>query len=509
MLFAPAPSPRADRHARRRGAVTLAAVALAAAIGLAASPAVAASATWSPPVDTTGATGQTVGAVTAPNGTITTVVEDYTTGIMAVSSTDAGATWQTPAVLGSGGDYAFRATIGMTSTGLLAIAWVEEAAGVRSIQIVISADGGATWSSPTALPTVLDYVDDPSIGSSSALGFTVVWTEDTFDKLSSSSTDGGLTWSASEVVTEGMNSYGSASLAAVGASDIVVVYQEFSSETSEFSIQSRRSTNGGLAWQSPVPVAPAWSGSLSNGRINPVVSPAPGSLVAFWSHGLPGGGDALFAATSTDSGATWGPVIEVSVGAGFLRDFAPAVVDASTVGVVWHQQADSGAEAFYAEVELGAVTASTPVSIDLSSTSFYDRLPTLTVFGSTRVATWLEEDRDDQVSYRSSVSCDGGATWRPSETIAAGADVNSGDAVAALSGTVVTAFWSEFNDSLENYVSLASSIDDPCLVPVAIDEVPELAATGTTASVTAALVLGLTLLVGGASVVGARRATMR
>lgn len=507
MVHAPARSPQRSARGLRHLLVATAIVAVAT---LSASPALAASATWSPPVTTTSDQGQTVGAVTAPDGTITMVVESYTTGIMAVSSTDGGASWQTPVALGSGGDYAFRATIGMTSTGLLAIAWVESAADVRTIWIVLSADGGSTWSAPTSLPTVSSYVDDPTIGSSSALGVTVVWTEDTFDKLSSSTTDGGTTWSASTVITENLNSYGTATFAALGENDIITVYQELDGDTALYSIQSRRSTDGGVTWAPAVMVTDAWSGSLSNTRFNPVVSPATGSAVVFWSHRRDEGGTAIFAATSTDNGASWGSVIEIVAGVGSITYFDAAVVDDATAALVWHQEISGGSQVYYTEVELGATSGSVSVAVVPTLSAYADRLPTLTSFGTTRVATWFQEGEvDADTAHRSAVSCDGGATWRAATTIAAGDAVRVADAVVARRGTVVTALWSAYDADLDESRPVSSSIDDPCSVAVPIVDGPELAATGASDLGLAAFLAGFGMLVAGLAALGVRRASAR
>lgn len=493
----------ASVRSRRRLVSAFAATAIVTLVGLGAGPALAASATWSTPVAITADQGDTVGTVTAPDGTITTVVESFTVGITAVSSTDGGATWETPVALGSGGEAAFRATIGITSTGLLAVAWVEEdTLFKRTIHVVISADGGSTWTAPTPLPTVSTDVDEPAIGSASALGFTVVWSEKYFDKRASSTIDGGATWSSSENITQDLNSYGSATLASVSLGVIVVVFQEFSFATGQ-TINSRRSNDGGVTWADAVTIALAPGGSI-NSYYTMVVSPSPGSLVVFWDD------PTLFAATSTDSGNTWGPAIEVSVGPDDARDFAPVAVDASTVAVVWHPTSGSQSEAFYSEVELGATSASAPVSLNPASGLYYAGRPTLTAFGTSRVVTWFAEGQSASGDgYGSAVSCDGGATWRVSTTIAARDDVSRDDAVVALSGTVVTAFWSEFDSLIKYDVPRAAIIDDPCSVPVAQGEGGELAATGTNELALGVFFAALGILTVGLAAHRVRRAAVR
>ncbi len=480
----------------RRRTIAVGVVCLTAVLGLIAAPALAATAPWAPPVTVTDVATQVVSSVVAPDGTITGTIETAA-GIATVTSTDAGATWSAPVYLGSGGDYAFRSTIGVTSSGLLLAAWVEETAGIRELYTAGSSDQGVSWSTPTPLPVVGDYQDDPTIASTGPDAFTVAWSED-FDKLASASTDGGATWSSPEYLSQAMNSYGRVSLVPIGGDEIVAIFQQFDGNSGQFSIQSRRSTDGGLTWNAIVPVSGDWSGSFGNGLYAFGVSPSAGTVIAVWSRGIGGFEDGLFAATSSDSGDSWGAPITVAVAGGELRYFTVQPIDSTSAGIVWYYSGESTLLG-YSTVAVGASLASSPVVINPDTTAQYDRLPSLSVLGDVRVVTWNQYGETDAANaYRVSASCDAGATWTTPSDLAIGEGLAFDDAASLVSGGVFTAFWGEYAPDFDSGSAFASSTDLPCTATAA------LAQTGGTTS-PAALFVALALLGVGAIVLVARR----
>ncbi len=478
-------------------------VALAVLLSMTAGVAVAATAPWSAPVTVADGHDAAVASVVAPDGTITVVFGEYTAaGIQTATSIDSGATWGPAVTVGSGGDYAFRPSIAATSSGLLAVTWVEEIdlTGVRSIWVATSSDQGASWDAPVALPTVTTYSDDPIIASSNSNGFTVVWKED-FEKVTSSSLDGGSTWSSAVILSLNMNSYGAASVVPTGVDEVVAIFQEFDGLAGEYSIQSARSTDGGVTWDAKVAVTPAWSGGLGNGRYVIGVSPSTGSVVAFWTHGLPGFTDGLFAATSSDGGASWGATIQVVGPVDDLSEFRVQAVDSTSAGVLWYQWAGPSSAIAYSTVAVGAASASAPVVINPDPSAYYERLPSLATFGDIRVATWLQLGDTPALSgYYVSASCDAGATWNAPAELAIGADVNDSHALALVSGGVFTAFWGSYDPVLDTDTLSASSTDEPCTQTAVVT----LANTGSSIPVPAALA-ALAMLALGAGFVFMRR----
>ncbi|MCY7301278.1 MAG: glycoside hydrolase, partial [Ilumatobacteraceae bacterium] len=439
-----------------------------------ASPALASVPPWSAPVTVADAYGDAKASAVAPDGTIT-IATETAAGIATVTSTDAGATWAPAVLVGSGGEFAFRPAIGVTSSGLLAASWVEETAGVRAIYVVISANNGAIWSAPVALPTVISSVDDPVVASSSASGFTIAWSEG-FDKLASSSVDAGVTWSAAQVLTQAMNSYGTTSLIPHGVGQIVVIFQEFDGLTALYSIQSKRSSDGGVSWGAIVPVSGSWSGSLGNGLYAVGVSPSAGNVVAVWSRGVIGG-DGLFATTSSDGGATWDSPFSVFSPADSLRYFDVQEISATSAGVVWHYELGADSVLGYSTVDIGASAASAPVTINHTLTSYYDRLPSLSTLDSVRVVSWYEDGATEATSgYRVSASCDAGVTWTAPSALAIGPDISSASAVTVVSGSVFTGLWGEQDSGPSGQSLRAASSSDPCAAVAAAN--PMLATTG-------------------------------
>lgn len=483
---------RSSRPARR--AAFLAAVALAAIASLSASPAFAAPEPWSDPVEAAEYTTTMSAHVVMPNGTIVGTIETHL-GLATVTSVDAGLTWSDPVYV-TAVEYPFRSSIASTSTGLLAVTWVEGDFD-RSVLVSTSADGGATWSEPETLPVAGTDADDPIVASSSPNGFTIVWKE-SFTKRGVASTDGGATWSAPEVITQDMNSYGAASLVPTGTGEIVVIFQEFDGMLAEYSIQSRTSTDGGLTWGPKVAVAPAWPAALSNGLYAVGVSPAVGSVIAVWTHGVDESTDSLFAATSTDSGATWSAPITVGSPA-YLRYFRVQATDATSAGIVWYAYTDT-ASMSYATVALGASAASAPVIVNPDPVAAYEYLPSLTVSGDLRLVTW-SEGGDGTAAYLVSASCDAGATWTEPLALASGETVATGDAVSMVSGTTFTTVWGGYAPDFTNAWVFASSTDSPC----AGAEPDVLPVTGSDLGVPAMLFLGVGLLGIGALVAVRRR----
>ena len=493
--------PSSSLHPTRRVAALVAAASLTALFFVSAAPAQAADAPWSPPVTMADAYGVARTAV-APDGSITTVAETAF-GITAVTSTDAGATWQTPVLLSSGSDFFFRPSIAITSSGLRAAVWAEETEGVRAVYAATSANSGATWSAPVALPTVDSYVDDPIVASSSATGFTVAWNEG-FNKYASSSSDGGATWGAAQALTIAMNSYGTASLVATDLGQIVAVFQEFDGDAGLYSVQSKTSTDGGLTWGPSVPVSGPWSGMLGNSVFLGGTSPSAGTVVSLWTHGASSGGDDLFAATSLDGGASWGTPVTVYSGADYLRYFRVMSIDAASVGIVWSHELGSTSVLSYSTLAVDGTASSAPVTITSTGSAFFERLPSFSTLGSTRVVSWYEaRDSDADSGYRVSASCDAGATWNAPVELAIGSTVAENHAVTVVSGTTFTGMWNMDDDGPSGQ-SLQSSSSTPCAVAAAAGP-SALAATGS--DVAPLVILAFAVLGLGAGILTIRRRT--
>ena len=495
--------PSSSLHPTRRVAALVAAASLTALFFVSAAPAQAADAPWSPPVTMADAYGVARTAV-APDGSITTVAETAF-GITAVTSTDAGATWQTPVLLSSSVNSIYRPSIGITSSGLRTVAWAEDVAGVRAIYVATSATDGATWSAPVALLTVGD-ADYPVVASSSATGFTVAWSEG-YDKYVSSSLDGGATWGAAQALTIAMSSFGTAGLVPTGPSKIMAVFQEFDMASNLYSVQSKTSINGGLTWNPPVPVSDLWDGLLSNSMFLDSVSPSTDKVVSLWTHNISDGGSGLFAATSSDGGATWGTPVIVYSGADYLPYFRVMPIDTTSVGIVWSHEISGTSVMSYSTLAVGDIATSAPVTITSTGSAYFEYLPSFSAQGSTRVVSWYEiRNTDADSGYRVSASCDAGVTWTTPVALAVGSAIVRNHAISAISGTTFTGMWNMDDDGPSGRSLQSSSTSTPCAVVAAAAAGPSaLAATGS--DVAPLVILAFAVLGLGAGILAIRRRT--
>ena len=103
----------------------------------------------------------------SPDGTITSTRRGRT-GVATISSTDGGLTWGLKCPWVAAINF-YRSTIAVSSSGLLAVAWVQDMAGDHDIYVVTSDDQGSTWSLPVVIPTMTNDNDFPTLASTARI----------------------------------------------------------------------------------------------------------------------------------------------------------------------------------------------------------------------------------------------------------------------------------------------------------------------------------------------------
>ena len=193
------------------------------------------------------------------------------------------------------------------------VVWYDSTPGNDDILFKRSTDAGATWKATVNLSTNPGSSKDPQIAVSGSNVY-VVWeqhnsvanVDDTFFRRS---TDNGATWgskvkiSANSIDTDNVNLI---QVAASGSS----VYIVWVDAPAPFEILIRRSTDGGATWK-PVVNLSSNAGSSSSPRIAVSAS----NVYVVWSDATPGNYD-IFLKRSTDNGATWKPTVNLSNNAG-------------------------------------------------------------------------------------------------------------------------------------------------------------------------------------------------
>lgn len=293
-------------------------------------------------------------------------------------SRDGGLTWSRALIprltTSSGGPFP-RATDPVAAIGpqgdfyLNTLGSVDDAFGLSSVVLSRSTDEGTTWTDPITIhraPSALEFPDKNWLAvndrseSRTAGRLVVTWTNFTSNATGAStgnnivaavSDDRGTTWTAPIPVTPaGTSNQGSLPLFLPDGS-LLVPYITFLSGTTRFSIQCKRSADGGLTY----PAAATTIVATVNGWDDPLVRDGvflPGAAVArdsgdaFVTYtALVGNAPRVMVTRSKDGGLSWSAPTVVSPGTGNPSVMNPAVAaspDGREVAVVYMQRPQTG-----------------------------------------------------------------------------------------------------------------------------------------------------------------------
>jgi hypothetical protein len=172
-------------------------------LGVVSSPAVAATGSWSTPVDLSaaGVIAQNPQISVDSTGTAIAVWNGWNAGtdvVQSASSTDGGVTWTTPEDIYSGGGTAFNPQISVDAAGTAYAVWYRWNGSNDIVQSAWSGDGGVSWSIPEDLSAADGYAEDPQVVVTAAGNAVAIWRRD--DDINNNvqsawSSDGGVTWS--------------------------------------------------------------------------------------------------------------------------------------------------------------------------------------------------------------------------------------------------------------------------------------------------------------------------
>jgi Neuraminidase (sialidase) len=224
--------------------------------------------------------------------------------------------------------------------------------------------------------------------------------------------------------------------AASGSNRFVVWVNDLGRDTEIF---FRRSTDNGASWQPKVSLAPSPMEAF-----NPQIIVSGSNVYVVWGefHSNLNIGFVIFI-RSTDNGATWGPVQEVSESCSNF--FSPQIaVSGSNVFVVWHS---GGGECQSAnEIHFRRSTdngATWHPAVNLSNNPGHSSAPLIAASGSNVYVVWTQLNPDETLSdifFRRST--DNGATWKSKVNISN----NVGDSLTPqvnFSGINVYVAWSD------------------------------------------------------------------
>jgi BNR repeat protein len=315
-------------------------------------------------------------------------------------STDNGATWK-PLVNLSDNPGDSRSPQVVVSGSNVYVVWQQLNANSTAVDVFLrrSTDNGATWQSKVNL-SQSSGSEFPQIVVSGS-GVFVVWQDTTlgnFDIFFRRSTDNGATWKPKVNLSNDPARSDSPQIA-VSGSNVYVVW--FDRTPGNFDIFSRRSADSGVTWK-----------AVKNLSDNPGDSRYPQIVVSganvyvVWFDRTPGNAD-IFFTRSTDSGATWKTVMNLSNDADRSR-FPQIAVSGANVYVVWQSGDPSNSETFFRRSTDNGAKWQSKVNLSQSSGSEF---PQIVVSGSNVYVVWFDRTGGNAETFFRR-SADSGVTWK-------------------------------------------------------------------------------------------------
>ncbi len=328
------------------------------------------------------------------------------------------------------------------------LVWENIASG-NNIEIFFkrSTDNGATWKPNVNLSTNPGQSLNPQVIVSGSNVF-VVWNQynsagSTADVYFRRSTDDGATWGPKvKISISGTNFFAWPRISAAGNNvyiawedNLVNPANENEGDETPSDIFYRRSTNNGATWKGIINLS-----NNANDSIYPEIAASGSNVFVTWAQATTGEFSAyeLSLRRSTDSGATWKSVVRLG---GSLEAFYGAKVITAGSNVYL---AFTGSESFIENVYFRRSTdggATWKPIVNLSQIQSGDtQNQRIAISGSNVYVAWTSYPQDDILFKRST---DGGATWQSTVNITNNPGI-SFDFDFGVSGSYVFIVWNEY-----------------------------------------------------------------
>lgn len=317
-------------------------------------------------------------------------------------------------------------------------------------------------------PAGLTNSDSTSIDAEGNNVF-VVWTEaavapaTTNEIYYSRSTDGGRTWSTPLLLsssTDGIDD-ASADISSDG-STVVVVWLHGSSLATQ-DVQAIVSTDGGATFGSIRDVSGYLKDDAGDADVLTVHMSGQNIYVAFEDDvSAPGGNEDVYVIASTDGGATFAAPVRINDPAAGSADVDDPELkcSGSTAYVVWVDKRTGNDRVYFDRTLDGGVSWSTDRLLDRSGSAADSDNPSMSIDGTSVDIVWTDDRNDvglaDQAFYV--VSNDSGATFSLDKRLGSAAvGVDADDARVSVSGSSVYAVWADDRNGLNDIFFTASS----------------------------------------------------
>jgi len=341
-------------------------------------------------------------------------------------------------------DYSFSAIQNLSNVGTVVTSQVAvsgsnvyvvwEDSGAADIFFSKSTDGGATFSAPIDLSND-GFSSSPKIAASGNNVY-VVWRDSSGganDILFVESTDSGTTFGTEINVSNNVGESTNQQIA-VSGSNVYLAWQDLTPGNNE--IFFAQSADSGATFGAPTNLS-----NNSGSSILPQIAVSGSNVYVTWEDLTSGSGDTFFV-RSTDNGATFGSIVNLSNNAG--SSITPQIaVQSNNVYVTWDDFTTGNDEIFYSKSTDGGATfngatlGNPPGSpINLSNSSVESKLPQIAVSGSNVYLVWQEKTTSTNKEVYFVKSTDSGSTFSSAVNLSNNSGNSIAPAITALGNNV-------------------------------------------------------------------------
>ena len=216
--------------------------------------------------------------------------------------------WSTPVDLSENTQTAYSPQIVAAPNNTLTAIWVRGDGSNGKVQTRTSTDAGATWSAVVDLSENTQNAYSPQIVAAPNNTLTAIWYRYNGTKFvvqTRTSSDAGATWSAVVDLSENTQDAVDPQIVAAPNNTLTAIWRRY--DGSHYIVQTRTSTDAGATWSSVVDLSAAGE----DARYPQIVADSDNTLTAIWRRG-DGSNTIVQTRTSTDAGATWSTVVDLS-----------------------------------------------------------------------------------------------------------------------------------------------------------------------------------------------------
>jgi hypothetical protein len=297
-------------------------------------------------------------------------------------STDGGSSWGSDTVLTSFGNNSHTPSIAVFNS-TVHVAWTDYRDGNSEIYYKHSTDGGTNWISDDRITTNSAVSENPSIAVSGSVVHVVFQDsrDGNYELYYRRSTNGGNFWVTNLRLTNNGAFSGNPNVAVSGSVVHVVWYD---SRDGDPELYYKRSSDGGLNWGTDTRL------TLNLGpSIEPSISVSGSILHVVWREFRDDNWE-IYYKQSTNGGLSWDPDVRLTINDGISQYPNVSATD-SIVHVVWQDQRDGNWEIYHKRSSDEGLTWSADSRVTNDSSSSFS--PSAVINGSTLHVVWTD-DRD-------------------------------------------------------------------------------------------------------------------